>query len=295
MKNKGKIDIITFKAILTRDVKQGGTRKMLIDIHTHAFPDKIAERTVEKLKGEIIKIQQGKYIPKNCHNGTLAGLERAMDESGVSKSFVMPIATTVTQSGTINDFAEGIRNEKMISFGSVHPMQEDALSVIENLKERGFKGIKLHPEFQQFYIDSERSVEILKKCEELEMYVLIHAGADIGLPPPVHCTPKMLKNALSHFEGKYLIAAHMGGFMMWEEVYELLCGTPILMDTAFISEFIPKKLCLDIIRKHGAEKILFGSDSPWEKPSDTLEFIESIGLTEDELEKIKYKNAERLF
>lgn len=267
---------------------------MIIDIHTHAFPEKIAERTVEKLKGAINEIQKGKYIPENCHNGTVPGLENVMRESGVDLSVVLPIATTVTQSETINNFAEKIRGEKIISFGSIHPQQEDALSVIESLKERGFKGIKLHPEFQQFYIDSERAVEILKKCEELSMYVLIHSGADIGLPPPVHCTPRMLCNVLEHISGKHLIAAHLGAFMMWEEVYELLCGTEILMDTAFISEFIPEKLCLDIIKKHGADKILFGSDSPWENPSDTLKFIMKLGLTAEETELITHKNAERI-
>ena len=91
--------------------------------------------------------------------------------------------------------------------------------------------------------------------------------------------------------GDKLIAAHLGGFRLWDDVREYLVGTNILFDTAFISKFIEKDLCLDIIRSHGCEKILFGSDSPWENPKDTIAFIESLGLSNEEKEYIYYKNA----
>lgn len=268
---------------------------MLIDIHTHAFPEKISKMTLEKLKEGIRSIQGDKYIPHPCTDGTVAGLKENMAKAGVDLSFVMPIATKVKHFESINAFAAEITDGSVISFGSVHPMQENAADAIKILKENGFKGIKLHHQFQLCDVDSRESIALIKACEDNEMYVMMHAGSDIGLPPPLHCTPKKLKNALEYVSGKYLIAAHLGGWDMWEDVYRLLAGTNIKMDTAFISEFIDKELCKKIIKKHGSDKIYFGSDCPWEDPADTLSFIDSLGLTEEEKENILYRNAKRDF
>ena len=126
------------------------------------------------------------------------------------------------------------------------------------------------------------------------MLGVLHTGADIGRPPPVHCTPERLKNALGFIDGSNIIAAHLGGWRMWEDVYDLLAGTPIYMDIAFIADYIDIDLCRAIIKKHGADKILFGSDSPWETPAHTLKFLQSLNLGADAEEKIKSENAKRL-
>ena len=77
-------------------------------------------------------------------------------------------------------------------------------------------------------------------------------------------------------------------------VEEYLVGTPIFLDTAYIAQFLPPEQCLRIIRNHGADKVLFGSDSPWEDPADTLQYLRSLGLTDDELEQITHRNAARI-
>jgi len=265
---------------------------MLIDIHTHIFPDKIAPKTVEVLKAGIRKVQGEDYPVVNHTDATVSGLKKSMEENGVSVSFVMPIATKPTQFETINKYALEITDENIISFGSLHPMQDEPVKALEALCEMGIKGIKLHPEFQSFYIDGKESVEIIKRAHELDMWVMLHTGSDIGLPPPVHCTPDMLRNLLNYVPGNRIIAAHMGGWRMWEEAYDKLCGTPVYMDTAFVADFLEPELFLKMVRKHGADKIFFGSDSPWENPAHTLEYINSVELSDEELEKIKYKNAE---
>ena len=135
---------------------------------------------------------------------------------------------------------------------------------------------------------------VLRAAEADGLLVMLHAGADIGMPPPVHCAPARLKNALASLDGSNIIAAHMGGWRMWEDAYDLLVGTRIYMDTAFIADYINPGLCLAIIKKHGSDKILFGSDSPWEVPSHTLRFLNTLGLNADDMEKITYRNAERL-
>lgn len=267
---------------------------MVIDFHTHIFPDKIAERTIEILEQNMIN--SGKTDGHAFTRGKLSELKQSMQESGVNYSVVLPIATNVHQSVSINNFASQINGkDNIFSFGSLHPMQEDWESVLYDIKEKGLKGIKLHPEYQSFYIDSPESVRILKKCEELDLIVVLHAGFDVGVLPPAHCMPENLRHVLDYeISGEKVIAAHLGGWSVWDDVEKYLVGTPIMLDTAYIMDFVSKEQFIRIIRNHGAQKILFATDSPWENPKDTLKFINSLEITESEREKILYKNAEKL-
>ena len=152
---------------------------MLTDFHTHIFPDKMADKTIKLLESNI----KEEYRPHKAElRGTLDALKQSMRENNVDISLVLPIATNVKQSTTINNFAASINGiDGIYSLGSLHPMQSDWESVLYDIKEKGLKGIKLHPEYQQFYIDSKESIQILKKCEELDLITVLHSGKDIGI------------------------------------------------------------------------------------------------------------------
>ncbi len=262
---------------------------MLIDFHSHIFPDRIAAGALESLSNNILEYQ-GERFP-HYTDGTLSGILKSMDENGVNLTLILPIATKPKQTPTINEFAKSIRSDRVASFGSLHPEQDDWEAVLEHLAEDGFKGIKLHPEYQSFFIDSPRAIEILKKAEALGLYTTLHCGYDYGMPPPAHCQPDRLVKVLDYVSGSKIIAAHLGAFMNWDEVEKHLVGTPINFDTAFISKYISPEQCTRIIKNHGADKILFGSDSPWQEPKTEYEFLLSLDLTDDEKDKIFYKNA----
>lgn len=262
---------------------------MLIDFHTHIFPDKIAERTIEVLKGSIKEISGIDAV--NHHDGTLSGLRSSMKENGVDISVVMPIATKVSQSESINRFAKSIQSEDVVSFAGIHPLQDDWEKTLDEIKKAGFLGIKLHPEFQRVYIDSPEAVRVIKKAEDLGLYTIIHAGKDVGLPPPVHASPERIARLLDKIKGDCFIAAHLGGFQMWDDVEKYLVSSPIYMDTATVAPLIEREQYKRIIRNHGVDKILFASDNPWENPQDTLFVLESLGLDREEMEKITHKNA----
>lgn len=265
---------------------------MLIDFHTHAFPEKIAERAITSLENNLLEFTGDETRSRANYGGTLNGLRESMKKYGVDISVVLPIATTVTQSQSINSFAAEINGKDgIISFGSVHPMQENAEEELIKIKELGLKGIKLHPEYQGFYINSPESLRILKKAEELGLYVVLHTGRDLGMPEPVHCPPQLLRNALNYVSGKNIIAAHMGGYLLWEDVLKYLVGTDIIFDTSFCLGEMPKDISREIISKHGAEKIVFGSDSPWATPGMISEALNSLDLTKEEYDRITYKNA----
>ena len=266
---------------------------MVIDFHTHVFPDKIAEKAMANLEQNIIDIQGKSYPP--CGKGTLDSIVEIMRRDGVDISVVLPIAATVTQSASINRFAREINGrDGIISFGSLHPNQEDWEEVLEEIKESGLKGIKLHPEYQKTYVNSPEVIRILKKAEELGLYTVFHSGRDIGMPEPVHCKPEYLREALGHVSGERIIAAHLGGWRSWDEVEKYLVGTPIMFDTCYVKGFISPEQFKRIVRNHGSEKILFGSDMPWQAPSESIEFLNSIDLSQDELDNIYYKNAARI-
>lgn len=270
---------------------------MLIDFHTHIFPDAIAERSVAALEAGIRQMQGADYRNGEAlafRPATLDGLLASMTDAGVDKSICLPIATKPSQTATINRYAESVRSERALSFGTLHPADPEWEQVLLDLKQRGFRGIKLHLQFQQYAIDSPEVLRILIKAEQLGLLTIFHAGDDIGLPPPIYATPEMIRHTLDYVSGEKLIAAHLGGWEQWDDVEEYLVGTPILMDTAFIADFIEPEQCTRIIRNHGAEKILFGSDSPWENPADTMRFLKLLGLTEQEMALITYKNALRL-
>lgn len=265
---------------------------MIIDFHTHVFPDHIAPRALQKLLSGITSQNRNDFAAYT--DLTVAGLSRSMAQNGIDLSVVLPIATKPSQTQSINDFAKSITGGGLLSFGSLHPDQDDFAEILADLKARGFKGIKLHPEFQNFYIDSPRSIAILKQAEALGLVVVVHAGVDVGMPPPVHCTPKGLKNVLQHIRGDRLVAAHLGGFELWDQVEEHLVGTPIYLDTAVVGPYIGAAQYKRIIERHGADKILFATDSPWEDQGEAVQTLRNLGLSPQALELILSQNAVRL-
>ena len=274
---------------------------MLIDFHTHVFADQIADRAKEALIAGVYREQGADYRKGeqlNFRELTVSALLDSMENSGVDKSVCLHIATKPHQTAAINAFAAESAAQsggRLLSFAAIHPADPDWKATLDGIKAAGFRGIKLHPQFQMLPIDGTEFRSIIAYAVGLGLFVMFHAGADIGLPPPYFASPKQISRLLrSGIDGSRLIAAHMGGWQMWDDVEQYLVGTDILFDTAFVRDFLPPEQALRIIRNHGADKILFGSDSPWEDPADTLAYLQSLGLNEQELSRITHENAERL-
>ncbi len=265
---------------------------MIIDFHTHIFPPSVAPAAVAVLKGGILRYSG--FEPTAYTDATAQGLRCSMAAAGINLSVALPIATKPSQTESINAFAERISGEGILSFGSLHPENRDIEGILEKLAERGFCGIKLHPEFQGFEVDSKQSVRIVKKAEELGLYTVFHAGEDLGMPKPVHATPLGLSHLLGEVSGEYIIAAHMGGFRMWEDVEAYLVGTPVLLDTSFTLGYLEPTEALRLIRSHGADKVLFGSDSPWGEQRQALAYVKGLGLDPEEERAVLGGNAARL-
>lgn len=265
---------------------------MLIDFHVHMFPDKIAERTLNML---LANMRDTYNIDQKLHYaGTLGSLYEKMAETGVDISIIQPIATKPAQHTSINNFAEEIRSDKVISFGSFHPYGDNLNVGLDDLIERGFKGIKLHPDYQGVCADDDRFIELVKNATAKGLYVTIHSGEDTGIKPPFKGSVDRICRLLNKVDASRVILAHMGAFGEWDDVEKYLIESDAYFDISVVSRFINPEQYSRIIHNHGADKILFGSDLPWESPSETLAFLKQADITEAEFELITHKNAEKI-
>lgn len=259
---------------------------MILDFHTHCFPDKLAERAMATLS-----YTSGGVRPHT--NGTASDLERLMRENGVDAYVVLNIATNAKQMHNVNDFAASLQSENVYAFGSVHPDAPDALDELVRIKEMGLRGVKFHPEYQDFFVDDEKMKPIYKKISELGLIVTFHAGYDPGFKHPFHATPERLARALKWLDTD-VIAAHWGSLSMDEDVAKHLFGLPIYLDTGYGSGVISRYSAMRAIEQHGYEKILFASDTPWHAPYMELDLLHTLELGETELNAILWENGMKL-
>ena len=261
---------------------------MVIDFHTHAFPDAIAERAISGL----VKSSGGLY--PNCADGTVSGLLGNMEKFEVDISVVQPVITKVSQTKTLNEWARGICSDKLISFGGIHPDTEDYKADIDFVCSLGLKGLKFHVEYQNFVLDDPKMLRIYDYAFEKGLIVLHHAGFDPAYPPPYRSSPKQFANVAKQMRGGVLVAAHLGGQKQWDEVEEYIVGSDIYLDTSMGFGYYPREQFLRIVRDHGADKILFGSDSPWSRADEEISAIRSLPISDGDKEKILSGNAKRL-
>ena len=259
-----------------------------IDFHVHAFADKIAHRTIETLS-------EAAWV-KPATDGTMSDTEQTMQHWGVDGFVVLSIATKPSQHLVCNNWAASVKSDHVFPFGSIHPDGEDALAELERIKELGLYGVKLHPDYQHFFIDEERMFPIYRKCGELGLPVIFHAGLDPISPHEIHCTPDMAAFILDKFPDTQMILAHLGGNAMWDEVETTLAGKfgNLWMDTALAGTFVEEEQLGRIIEKHGADRILLASDCPWDTTDKTIAKIRRLGLSPEDEHAIFAGNAERL-
>ncbi len=261
---------------------------MVIDFHTHAFPDAIAARAIALL----VQNCGGEYRP--CSDGTLSGLLHNMDAFGVDMSVVQPVITKQSQTKSLNEWAASICSARMISFGGIYPHTDDYKRDIDFVCSLGLKGIKLHPEYQQFTVDAPAMLRLYDYALSKGLMLLFHAGVDPAYPPPVHSSPKQFAAISKAMQGGVMIAAHLGGMRQWDDVERYLAGTDMYIDTSMGFSYYPHDQFLRIVKAHGAQRVLFGSDAPWSKADREIATLQSLPLTEEEKACILYKNAERL-
>lgn len=266
---------------------------MYIDFHTHAFSDAIAEKAIAKLENTLIKAGYSNEVPA-VTRGTVGEITEGLRKWGIDKAVILMIATKPSQQKTINDWAKSVQSDCIYCFGSVHPDAEDALDELERIKKLGLYGVKLHPDYQNFFADEEKLLPIYRKCAELNLPLVLHAGVDAMSADCIHSTPKMGAAIIDAVPELRLILAHLGGNECWDDVEKYLVGKNVYLDMAYLDGNITDEQALRIFRNHGTDKILFASDCPWHAPDREKAMLERLPLTEEEKERISHKNAEKI-
>jgi len=258
----------------------------VIDIHTHAFPDFLAAHAISRLEG---------HARVKAHlDGTVAALIESMDRTGISRSVVCSIATEPRQFAAILKWSLGIAGPRLVPFPSVHPGSATAVEEVGRVAAAGFLGIKLHPEYQDFYADDPRLADFYRAVHAAGLIILFHAGYDIGFPESERSAPGRILQVVRSFPGLRAIASHLGGFRQWEEVAADLLGSDLYLDTSYTLGHIPPDLFLSIVEGHHADRILFGSDSPWADQGEALREFRALGLDPAREEAILGGNARTL-
>ena len=258
------------------------------DVHAHAFADPIAERALSALS------DTSSIAPAT--DGTVRGLHRIMAERNIDSALVLPVATKPSQQTTINNWAAEIMGDGLYCCGTVHPDAQDAVDEVGRIKKLGLYGVKFHSEYQHFCPDDERMFPIYERISELGLLAVFHGGWDPFGEGDIRATPQSFARVCEAFPDLKVVAAHLGGMKLWSDVERYLAGRydDLYMDVGVVARYIDDETLLRIIRKQGADKVLFGSDVPWDDPAHEMAMIERLPLTHEEKELIFYKNAEKL-
>ncbi len=259
---------------------------MIIDFHTHIFPDKVAAVAIPGLEkaGGI----------QAFTDGTRQGLLESMRRSGGDKSVICTIATKPDQFESILNWVNSIKSDELIPFPSVHPASPDCLAQIDRIKEMGFLGIKMHPYYQDFFIDEERLMPIYERISTHGLILLLHTGFDLAFAKIRRADPAQIIRIAEKFPNLKLVASHLGAWCMWDEVRELLCGKEIYIDISFALDFLEPEKAYEIIINHPEDYILFGTDSPWTDQAATLKLLDRLNLKPNLHKKILADNAKHL-
>ena len=258
----------------------------IIDFHTHAFPDELAERAVPQIAKKA-------GVPAAL-DGKVASLLCSMDRAGIERAMICSIATKPAQFQKVLDWSRKVRSPRLILFPSVHPADPDVLAHIRMIHADGFLGIKMHPYYQEFYLDEPRMDPIYACMLECGLMAFCHTGFDIAFPRERRADPERIWKVITKFPGLKFIATHMGAWEDWEEVERWLIGKPVLLETSFSISYAGAECARRLLMAHPADYILFGSDSPWNGQAEEIERIKALKLPADRQQKLFYDNARRL-
>ena len=261
---------------------------LVIDVHTHVFPDAIAKRASDNV-GTYYSLEM-------MADGTVAELLNGAKKMPFETKFIISNAALKAKNvrhGNVFLLELAQREKRFIPLGSVHPSMtpDEAFEELEYIKLNGGKGIKLHSDFQNFELDAPEMTEIYEMCAELGLPILFHMGDE----NTTLSKPKRLYKVMERVPSLTVIAAHMGGYMDWDEAEEVLVGTHAYMDTSDALLKLPPERVMRQIERHGCDKIMFGSDYPLCTTDRAFELIDALPLDAEQKEYIYHRTAETVF
>lgn len=262
---------------------------MIIDFHTHAFPDAVAAKAIPKLAGI------GGIEPYG--DGTVGSLLSRMDEWRIDGAVILNIATNPKQQTNVNNFAieTNRMNGRIRALGSLNPYSDNIRDEARRLRDAGIVGIKIHPDYMGVVVDDEKFDAVYEACIENGLFVIAHSGWDFYSPDFVHCTPERILNVLNKYPELKFVAAHLGACRAWDDVEHLLVGKNLWLETSLAPLYALDKAQMSrMLQNHDPDKLLFGSDFPWYSMKSAYDYVNLLKLSEELKNKIFCENALKL-
>ena len=265
------------------------TMYRIFDAHCHIYPQSIARKAVEGID------QFYGHLPFEPYDGTTGTLLRMGREAGISHFLVHSVATAPHQTSSINRFIASevaLSNGVFTGLGTLHPDSEHPEQDFSELVALGLKGVKLHPDFQRFKADSDKAMRIYELCAEADLPVLVHTGDH-----RYDCSnPNRIVNILRTFPKLKFVGAHFGGWSVWDEAVRMLSGFDnIVVDTSSTFYASGRDKGRELIKKWGADRVMFGTDYPMWNPQPEIDCMIDMKLTENEYRRIFWDNAAKVF
>ena len=259
----------------------------VMDAHCHVYPPAIAARAVAGTDRF--------YDLHSVYDGTVEDLLNKGTAAGVDHFVVQSVATSPKQVGSINEFIAAAVAEsggRFTGLGTMHPDSPDLAADFRHIQALGLRGVKLHPDIQQFKIDDYRCLKIYELCEAAGMPILLHTG-DSRYD---YSNPNRLLPVMEIYTGLTVVGAHLAGWSVWEEACDKLGRLPNLyMDCSSCFAFMSRERAAEIIRHFGTHRVLFGTDYPMWPVEQELDILLSLGFTEEEYRRMLWDNAYEIF
>ncbi|MEV0567428.1 amidohydrolase family protein [Dactylosporangium sp. NPDC050588] len=258
---------------------------MIIDAHCHVWPDHIAP--------QVLAQRPAGLDPR--HDGTLDGLRRTMDEAGIDLAMTLAVATVAKNVARTNEFIGGVDRSRFIPFGTVHPDLPVAAN-LASLRDNGIGGVKLHPLFQGLSLADPAVHEILHGLAAEGIVVITHAGAGGDAQANDRGAPHHLRTIIDTVPGLKLIACHFGGYHRLDEAEQAVLGTDVHLETSWPPTLrgLDADRVREIIARHGASRIIYGSDWPMSDPATEIAAVRALGLPPADEEAVLGGNLARL-
>lgn len=264
---------------------------MIIDAHTHIYPDSVAQRAIRTIIDNT-KGQLDAYT-----DGTYNNLIHSMDKAGVDFSIVLTVATNPSQGIGILQWIQKMRerSKRLLYFGSVHPYDSNYKELLREIKLIGLQGIKFHPAYQDFPVDSKDAYKVYEEALKNDLVLHFHSGFDMSLPHCDYTSVERFSKFVNDFKGSKIILAHAGGDNEWEKVMDLLGGKQCYFDIAFVLENMKRSGQAKELYRQNDDYFVFGTDSPWRDQQHYVELIRaSVTMNDEQKEKMFYKNIQKL-
>ena len=255
---------------------------MIIDFHTHAYPDKIADNGVQYIGDFYALPMYGK--------GTIAHLKQVEREAGVTYTVVLGVAVRPDLVQSINNWLLSVLDDELIGFGTIHAAYEDNAGEIARFLAEGCRGAKIHPDMQEYVIDDPRLDSAYDYLSQVEAPLMVHLG-DARYE---YSMPQRLAKVMDRFPRLKVIGAHLGGYTRWDDALTLCGRENLWLDTSSALWALDPALSRNIIERHGEDRILFGTDYPVSLPEREFQLLDRLGLSDSVKEKILYRNGAEL-